>query len=252
MQEGIVYLRSHLPRLYIHSRLLPEPGGKIHSCSKIGGNAGPDDKNGSQQRKYGVLTTRDAKQIATKQRQAWSLERCVAFGLPEVDDRYHVWRVPLLFSSTRERVGEMVIDAKTGAMNAAKSTSFRMLRGRLGLPDRTQRSKPSKLVTVTDAQLRNTIVLGDSARVLGFLPPQCVQMVFTSPPYYNARPDYTDYAEYESYLEHIRKVIRQCHRVLAEGRFFIINIAPVLLRRENRTEGFTAHCRAVRRASHFH
>ena len=34
----------------------------------------------------------------------------------------------------------------------------------------------------------------------------------------------------------MRQVIRRCHRVLAEGRFFVINVAPVLLRRASRSE----------------
>jgi DNA modification methylase len=34
----------------------------------------------------------------------------------------------------------------------------------------------------------------------------------------------------------MRQIIRRCHRVLAEGRFFAINISPVLLRRAARNE----------------
>ena len=60
--------------------------------------------------------------------------------------------------------------------------------------------------------------------------------MFTSPPYFNARPDYTEYAAYEDYLSKIGKVVSQCHRLLNEGRFFVINVAPVLLRRANRSE----------------
>lgn len=41
---------------------------------------------------------------------------------------------------------------------------------------------------------------------------------------------------YEEYLLKIRKVIQSCHRVLGEGRFFVMNISPVLVRRANRNQ----------------
>jgi DNA modification methylase len=68
------------------------------------------------------------------------------------------------------------------------------------------------------------------------LPAGSVDLIFTSPPYYNARVEYTDYLTYEEYLLKIRKVIQQAHRVLAEGRFFVMNVSPVLVRRANRSE----------------
>jgi DNA modification methylase len=84
--------------------------------------------------------------------------------------------------------------------------------------------------------MRNTIAAGDSEEMLQDLPAESVDLVFTSPPYYNARPEYTDYITYEEYLLKLRKVIHNVHRVLAEGRFFVINVSPVLIRRSNRNE----------------
>lgn len=78
------------------------------------------------------------------------------------------------------------------------------------------------------------MALGDCEEVLAELPAQSVDLVFTSPPYYNARPEYSEFLSYEDYLEKMRRVIRQIHRVLNEGRFFVINAAPVLIRRPNR------------------
>lgn len=80
------------------------------------------------------------------------------------------------------------------------------------------------------------VALGDSEEILQDLPAESIDLVFTSPPYFNARPEYTDYITYEEYLLKIRKVIQNTHRVLNEGRFFVINISPVLIRRNNRTE----------------
>ena len=46
-------------------------------------------------RKYNVLDVKSAKKVATFWLQRAKLENAIEFGLPEVDDRYHIWRVPL-------------------------------------------------------------------------------------------------------------------------------------------------------------
>ena len=46
----------------------------------------------------------------------------------------------------------------------------------------------------------------------------------------------SEYEQYEQYLFKMRQVIKRAHRVLNEGRFFVINTAPVLLRRASRNE----------------
>ena len=84
--------------------------------------------------------------------------------------------------------------------------------------------------------MRNTIGLGDSEDLLSQTPSESVDLIFTSPPYYNARPEYSDYVQYEEYLLKMRKIIHQCHRVLNEGRFFVMNVSPVLIRRSSRSE----------------
>lgn len=84
--------------------------------------------------------------------------------------------------------------------------------------------------------MRNTIAQGDSEEILQMLPTESIDLVFTSPPYYNARPEYADYITYEEYLLKLRKIIQLTHHVLAEGRFFVINVAPVLVRRTSRNE----------------
>lgn len=45
-----------------------------------------------------------------------------------------------------------------------------------------------------------------------------------------------EYLSYEEYLLKMKKIIHQCYRVLNEGRFFVINISPVLIRRSSRSE----------------
>ncbi len=193
-------------------------------------------KTVAEQRNYNVLTVEEARSIATVWLENMGLEEAIDFGLPEVDDRYHVWRIPLVGRDSRARVGEVVIDARTSLIYEAKSTSKKILEKRLlrrkGCRTRQKlRKKQYKIST-----LRNTIACGDAEAILQELPEESVDLIFTSPPYYNARPEYTDYITYEEYLLKIRKVIQLCHRVLNEGRFFAMNVSPVLIRRANRNE----------------
>ena len=84
--------------------------------------------------------------------------------------------------------------------------------------------------------MRNTIGFGDSEELLKDLPSESVDLVFTSPPYYNAKPEYAEYLSYNDYLLKMQKIIHECHRVLNEGLFVVLNISPVLIRRASRNE----------------
>ena len=192
----------------------------------------------AEQRNYSVLNVEAAKRVGMVWLEQARLHKAIDFGLPEVDDRYHVWRVPLLNKASRERIGEVVIDAHTSLILENKSTDPAILEARLlgRNGGQVKRSAPSANHTYPLASTRNTIALGDSEEILQDLPAGSVDLVFTSPPYYNARPEYTDYITYEEYLLKIRKVIQNIHRVLAEGRFFVMNVSPVLIRRANRSE----------------
>ncbi len=192
----------------------------------------------SQQRNYRVLDVQAAKEIALVWLERVQLEHAISFGLPEVDDRYHIWRVPLLNAATQERIGEGAVDAYTSLLLEDKSTAPTVLEARLlgrnesAAPATKSRSNG----TYALSSLRNTIAHGDCEHILQDLPAGSADLVFTSPPYYNARPEYTDYVTYEEYLLKIRKVIQSVHRVLAEGRFFVMNVSPVLVRRASRSE----------------
>ena len=188
----------------------------------------------SEIRNYGVLTTADAKRIAEMQLTEWDLMGRVQFGLPEIDDRYHVWRVPVL-SREGHRAGEIVIDAKTSLVQTRRSTQPDKLRSRLGItsPAPQREAHPGTVIT---ARLRNSILSGDSEATLAELPNGSIDLAFTSPPYFNARPDYSDFIGYQEYILKMRKVIQQVHRLLGDGRFFVMNTAPVLLRRASRSQ----------------
>ena len=64
-------------------------------------------------REYNVLDVKSAKKVASFWLGRAKLENAIEFGLPEVDDRYHIWRVPLVGKASNDRIGEVVIDAYT-------------------------------------------------------------------------------------------------------------------------------------------
>ncbi len=90
----------------------------------------------------------------------------------------------------------------------------------------------NKLRTVNKISEPLTLI-GDAAEVLKTLPENSVQLLFTSPPYYNAR-DYANYKSYESYLSKMKEVLVAVHRVLEDGRFAIINVSPIITPRLGR------------------
>ncbi len=185
---------------------------------------------------YIVTNVAQAKKITLSYLKEIQLDRVLNMGLPEVDDRYHIWRIPII-SVSDERVGEVVVDAKTSLIISAKTTTKavfeRRLLGRTNVATSEEEICETKYVL---SSLRNTVAFGDSEKILENMPAESIDLVFTSPPYYNARPEYSDFISYEDYLLKMRKIIQQVHRVLADGRFFVLNVSPVLIRRTNRNE----------------
>lgn len=183
---------------------------------------------------YRVSTVKDAKSIASDYLKRVELEKVTRFGLPEIDDRFDIWRVPVL-SLDGNKIGEVVIDAITTLIDDTKTTTSSILENRLlGRKDSTKKRIDKSVPTIS--MLANTIRLGDSEEILADMPNSCVDLVFTSPPYYNAKPEYAEYVSYEDYLQKMKRIIHQCYRVLNEGRFFVLNVSPVLLRRASRNE----------------
>ena len=189
-------------------------------------------------RRYVVRDVAEAKQIASNWLRKHNLHRATGFGLPEIDDRYHIWRDPILDRTIRpSRVGEIVIDAYSSLVVIDKTTVPAVVENRLlGRADGIDQQGVPEPPTILQSEIRNIIALGDSEIILNDLPAQSVGLVFTSPPYFNARPEYTDYHSYEHYLLKIQDVVSACHRVLAEGRFLVVNSSPVLVRRTNRSQ----------------
>lgn len=186
-------------------------------------------------RNYRVKNVEDAKRVSANYLKDIDLDNAIQFGLPEVDDRYHIWRVPLKGKDSY-KVGEIVIDAYTSLIQEKKTTQRDILEARLLGRTNGTTKKQKKTEVPKVSKLRNTVGWGDSEELLLQTPSESIDLVFTSPPYYNARPEYSDYIQYDEYLLKMKKIIHQCHRVLSEGRFFVINISPVLIRRASRSE----------------
>lgn len=189
----------------------------------------------AENRAYLIRTVEDAKSVAKSWLDDLLLSQVAGFGLPEVDDRYHIWRVPLKSVAGASKLGEIVIDAYSGVVDAKRTTRPSLIEARLLKKDeKALKERRHKKIEISS--LRNTIGLGDCVELANQMPAESVDLVFTSPPYFNARPEYSEYDEYADYLAFMRSVIRSCGRVLSEGRFFVMNTSPVLLRRASRSE----------------
>ncbi len=151
-------------------------------------------------------------------------------GLPEYDDRLDQWRVALLAQHNgRDAVGEVrVADGQV-----VFSTDLKMAAKRCRIQT-TVLNRPRTRQKIAFRPIPSRIVLGDSADVLADYPPDTAQLVFTSPPYFNAKPEYHESESYSAYLDLLRAVFSRCHDILSEGRFLVVNTSPVLVRRAHR------------------
>ena len=77
------------------------------------------------------------------------------------------------------------------------------------------------------------LLRGNNIETLKKIDENSVQLIFTSPPYYNAKI-YSNYHSYKDYLEDMKKTLEICHKVLEDGRFIIINVSPVISKRPGR------------------
>ena len=81
--------------------------------------------------------------------------------------------------------------------------------------------------------IKPSLLIGDNQITLNKIQDKQIQLIFTSPPYYNARI-YSDYTSYKAYLSAMQETLKQCYRILEDGRFIIINVSPVITKRVGR------------------
>ena len=150
-------------------------------------------------------------------------------ALAEFDGRRYAWHVPVN-APRMLHVGEIVVDARRGAVDRERSST---------LPPQGEPAGRSPVGATGPgvslrAPLGDTIIAGDSEHVLAVIPDGTVDLVVTSPPYFNSRRECAEYADYGAYLDKLRGVFAECHRILDEGRFLVVNSSPVLVRRAGR------------------
>ena len=179
--------------------------------------------------------TDDIRQVA--ERWLWDrlpdlVHDTVSLGLPEWDDRLNLWRVALVHeNSRRHQVGEIQVDSLG---NIYREPVPAMVVERLGAIDPRPTTRRPQQRAITFPPTPNKVILGDCRAVLPEFSPDSVQLVLTSPPYFNAKPECVEYLDYPSYMDVLGEAFEACHAVLAEGRFLIVNVSPVLVRRTSR------------------
>lgn len=77
------------------------------------------------------------------------------------------------------------------------------------------------------------LLKGNNLDFLPKLEENSIHLIFTSPPYYNAK-EYSQYKSYKDYLDKMYLTLVECHRILEEGRFIVINVSPVISKRPDR------------------
>ncbi len=176
----------------------------------------------------GPVTAGDVREIV----QAWLQGKApeIGLGLPEYDDRIDQWRVALLAQHNgRDAVGEV----RVAGGQVVFATDLALARKRVRRQAAPQGGSRGRQA-ITFRPIPSRIVLGEASDALADYPPDSVQLVFTSPPYFNAKPEYHESEGYDEYLGLLRDVFSKCHAMLSEGRFLVVNTSPVLVRRAHR------------------
>ena len=184
------------------------------------------------------LLTDDARQVTLRWLDSHFSDqhgREILLGLPEWDDRQDVWRVALVASrNPGAPIGEIQV-GEDGHIARSPLPSLVQQRLRNARAERTDKATRRKNARIAFPPIPNKVVLGDCREILKDFPPNSAQLVFTSPPYFNAKVEYAEYVDYESYLDFLGEAFSACHDVLAEGRFLVVNLSPVLVRRASRS-----------------
>jgi len=81
----------------------------------------------------------------------------------------------------------------------------------------------------------NRILPEDCNNTIAKLPDAVIDLVFTSPPYFNAK-EYSQYETVNDYMQKMEQVFAGIERILKPSRMCVINISPVLVERGKRSE----------------
>jgi len=79
---------------------------------------------------------------------------------------------------------------------------------------------------------KHKLIIGDCSSMKE-IKDESVQLMITSPPYFNAPFDYENlYSDYDDYLTVIKSFAKETYRVLAQGRIAVLNIDDMLVKGE--------------------
>ncbi|NLY85648.1 MAG: site-specific DNA-methyltransferase [Tissierellia bacterium] len=87
----------------------------------------------------------------------------------------------------------------------------------------------SKVNNELPPEFENKIICADSLQLLKKLPDNCIDIIFTSPPY-NFGLDYdthNDTARWDEYFDMLFAIFKECIRVLKYGGRFVVNVQPL-------------------------
>lgn len=158
---------------------------------------------------------------------------------PEYIERYSSWSVTVMYKDFV--VGTLMYDTDLEFISETSTTveimtkRFEHIKSQNIVVEDT-RKLVNEYVHRKSPLTENMLIQGDCIEKLQILPEQSIDLIFTSPPYYNARKQYAEYITYEDYLEFMRRVIKECSRVLMNGKYFVINTAPVIVPRAERQD----------------
>jgi DNA modification methylase len=79
-------------------------------------------------------------------------------------------------------------------------------------------------------EIRNKVICGNSADIINTFPQKCIDLVVTSPPYFNLRNYHNKYqigteTTHQDYIKNLIAVFRQCKRVLKDSGSIWVNIS---------------------------
>ena len=87
----------------------------------------------------------------------------------------------------------------------------------------------SKVNNELPSEYENKIICADSSEFLKKLPDNCIDIIFTSPPYnFGLEYDsYNDTARWNDYFDMLFAIFKECIRVLKYGGRFVVNVQPL-------------------------
>jgi site-specific DNA-methyltransferase (adenine-specific) len=96
----------------------------------------------------------------------------------------------------------------------------------------------------------NTVVLGDTIETLEKCLGDCFDLVVTSPPYYNARPEYAEWGSFDAYESWLWEVFGELGRTLKPGRRLCWNIADYAIETDDGTFAAPISACSIKAAEH--